>query len=272
MFRIAMTVLAAGLVFVSSGQETEDIEGTISVLLEEEGPQGVLEYIDGFSEDEQLELFSIARQVMVFGEWSQRNMEDLVMVSGAGIEKAMSMANSATDPSEIESLLDIANVMSFNLSADIAQCWPGDTLHRSDEVLQRGLSAALQCIEWRREMGKDDHSLYIAYWAAGMHQMSLNRPQESMYNLVQALNHAQQYTIDSGLTLGLCPSAGFDLILAHGYLGIAMEMCGMEDDQYERALSAFRRGMEEYPDRSNDYSFGIEQLEWARGNLIGDGQ
>ena len=270
MCRTILVFLASALIFYVSGQDPEDYQDTLTQILADEGPYGVLEYIDGFEETTQIELFSIARQVMVFGRWSDRNLDEIVMVGEAGIEQVMAMANAATDQLEIQTLLDIANVMSFNLSADIAQCWPGDTLYRSEELLQRGLSAALQCVEWRRELNKDDYSLYIAYWAAGMHQMSLNRPQEAVYNLVKALNHAQQYTIDSGLTLGLCPSAGFDLLLAHGYLGIAMEMCGMEDDQYSRAISAFHQGMEEYPEWSEDYSFGIEQLQWARGNLIDD--
>ena len=103
-----------------------------------------------------------------------------------------------------------------------------------------------------------------------MHQLSLGRQREAIYNLNSALNHAQQYTIDQGRPLGLVPEAGYELILAHGYLGLAMEMCGDDDDQYERAISAFEEGFEKYPEFADYYRFGISQLQWVREKLLAD--
>lgn len=112
--------------------------------------------------------------------------------------------------------------------------------------------------------------LFTAFWAAGMHQLSLGRPEEAVYNPVSSLNHAQQYTVDQGRPLGLTSEAGFELILAHGYLGLAREMCGNDDDQYDRAIRAFEEGFEKYPELADDYRFGIAQLQWAREQLLID--
>lgn len=243
---------------------------SILAELAENGTEGVIQYIDNFQPEERLQLYGLARELMVFGQWEGKNLDDIVDVSDAGILEAMGRANTATDPDTIRAILDVANVMSYNLSADLAECWPGDTLTRTREHFRRGLSAALQCVEWRRELEKGDSPLFMAYWAAGMHQMSLGRPEEAVYNLVKSLNHAQQIAIDEGRSLGLHPEAGFQLILAHGYLGLAMEMCGMEDDQFERAVDAFSEGAQEHSELAGDYQFGIQQLQWARDNLLDD--
>lgn len=261
-------VIIAGCFCSLQAEVPSGAADSILARLAENGPEGVIRYIEGYQPEERLQLYGLAREVMVFRQWEGKNLDDIVEVSDAGILEAMSQANAATEPDTIRALLDIANVMSYNLSADLAECWPGDTLTRTRDHFRRGLSSALQCVEWRRELEKGDYPLFLAYWAAGMHQMSLNRPEEAIYNLVKSLNHAQQITIDEGRSLGLHPGAGFELILAHGYLGLAMEMSGMEDDQYERAIEAFTEGAEEYPDMAGDYRFGIQQLQWARNNLL----
>jgi tetratricopeptide (TPR) repeat protein len=214
--------------------------------------------------EERLDRFDVAREIWIFGPWAGKELDDYVAMADAGIEEAMRQAKEATATEEIEALVDRANVMSYNLSADLAECWPGDTLSRAPRHFERGLSAALQCVEWRMELEKGPYPLFIAYWAAGMHQLSLGRDEQALYTLNQALNRAQQHTIDSGLPLGLAPEAGFDLILAHGYLGIALEQCGRGSRQYDLAVRAFEQAIEEYPDRAGDYAFGISQLETAR--------
>lgn len=261
-------VIVTGSFSYMMAEVPSDAADSIMAELAENGTEGVVLYIEGFQPGERLQLYGLARELMVFGQWEGKNLDDIVKVADAGILEAMGQANTAADPDTIRALLDIANVMSFNLSADLAECWPGDTLARSSEHFERGLSAALQCVEWRRELGKGDSPLFMAYWAAGMHQMSLDRPEEAVYNLVKSLNHAQQAAVDEGLTLGLHSGAGFQLILAHGYLGLAMEMYGTEDDQYARALEAFSEGAQEYPELAGDYQFGVQQLEWVRDKLL----
>ena len=86
---------------------------------------------------------------------------------------------------------------------------------------------------------------------------------------MKSLNSAQQLTIDAGRPLGVSPQAGFELLLAHGYLGLAMQICGEDEgSQFENAIQAFQEGVE-YPEwGGDDYSFGIAQLMWARDRII----
>lgn len=265
-----LLILMAAFAFSDDGDFPGNQVDTLFVLIENSGPEMVIEFIETFESVQRLQLYELAREILVFSDWDGKNLDYLVTVSDAGIEEALSQANNASNSFSILIFLDKANEMSYNLAADLAICWPGDTLTREIRHFQRGLSAALQCIEWRHELGKGEYPFFIAYWAAGIHQLSLGRPREAVYNFVKSLNHAQQYTIDEGRALGLAPHAGFELILAHGYLGIALDICGDDDDQYERAIGAFVLGLDEYPQYADDYRFGIEQLEWARGRLTGE--
>ena len=263
--------VAAGLVHAADESPApRPAAEELAALFEAGRIEQAVETIMAMEGSERLDGFDMAREVWVFAPWEGKDLDDYVVIAGAGIEEAMRQAREATDTEEIRALVDRANVMSYNLAADLAECWPGDTLARESGHFERGLSAALQCVEWRLELEKEPYSLYIAYWAAGMHQLSLGRYEQALYTLNQALNQAQQHTIDSGLQLGLAPRAGFDLILAHGYLGIALEQCGQGRSQYDLAVEAFEEGIEEYPDRADDYAFGIAQLETARTAASGD--
>lgn len=269
--KVLMYLAMIAAATVSSGDEgaaSSHAAEALGAVIEEGRPEEAVRLIMELDGSERLERFDLARELWVFGPWTGKDLDDYLVLADAGIEEAMRQAREATDTEEIKALVDRANVMSYNLAADLAECWPGDTLSREPTHLERGLSAALQCVEWRLELQKGHYPLFLAYWAAGMHQLSLDRNEQAFYTLNQALNHAQQHTVDSGLPLGLAPQAGYDLILAHGYLGIALEGCGRGSEQYDLAIAAFREGIEEYPDRADDYAFGISQLETARAAVL----
>ena len=107
----------------------------------------------------------------------------------------------------------------------------------------------------------------MAFWAAGMHQLSLGRMEEAIYNLVRSLNYAEQITIDSGRPLGFHAGAGYELLLAHGYFGLALIEAGESSEHYDQAISKLEEGIAEYEEFSDDYRFCIDQLEWARARL-----
>ncbi|MBN1433948.1 hypothetical protein JW921_04255 [Candidatus Fermentibacterales bacterium] len=272
--RACLALSLVSLVICSVAGAEYLVEGTaarLQLLMETGPPMEVVRFILEQPEQDRISLFHLAREVFTFGNWEGKELDDLIVIVDAGIEEAMRQARKAPrEPEVVMALVDEANVMSFNLSADLAECWPGDTLVRYERHFERGLSAALQCVEWRIEMDKDEYSLFMAYWAAGMHQLSLERYEQALYTLNQSLNHAQQHTIDSGLPLGVAPQAGFDLLLAHGYLGIALIMCGETSEQYDRAIEAFRDGTEETPEWAEDYRFGMAQLEKARAVISGE--
>ena len=224
-------------------------------------------FIGQYGTVDRIELYNLARELFVFSSFQGQNLDDLAYVSSFAIEDMLSTSREQSSELIRKRLLDQANIFSYNLSADLAQCWPGDTLVRTEEHFQRGLSAALQCIEWRLYLEKNDEAMYMAHWAAGMHQLSLGQPEQAIYNMVRSLNYAEQMAVDSGISLGFYSGAGFKLLLAHGYLGLAFIEAGDSSQHYDETISLFQDGLVEYPGMVGDYQFGIDQLEWARKKL-----
>lgn len=260
-------ILLTAAVAVCSGDLTEQEISNMGMLVENAGPVDVIEFIQGYEVADRIELYGIAREFYVFNTFPGQNLDDLITLCDYAIEDML--ASSRVEDSELArtALLDQANIISFNLAADLAECWPGDTLTRYERHFRRGLEAAQQCLEWRHFLEKEDEPFYMAYWAAGMHQLSLGQPEQAIYSLVNSLNRAEQMAVDSGIQLGFYSGAGFEMLIAHGYLGLAFLQSGDESTHFDETIALFEEGIEKYPEQADDYQFGIDQLMWARDML-----
>jgi hypothetical protein len=77
-------------------------------------------------------------------------------------------------------LKDTGNIFSYNLLADLADCWPDDDLPRERHHFEEGLRAAEDCIRWREELGKPNDRKAMAWWGKGAHLLSLDRANEAV--------------------------------------------------------------------------------------------
>ena len=110
----------------------------------------------------------------------------------------------------------------------------------------------------------------MAYWAKGMHQLSLGDAAGASENFKKSLDYYVEVAKEEGEPTEVSPEAGFGLILADGYLGLAEWAKGNAagKGRYENAVAAFREGAEKYPDKKDDFQFGIDQLEWVKKKFI----
>jgi hypothetical protein len=242
-------------------------------LMEKEGPDAVIAFIAGFDDAEQRrKLFSFARFSFAINEWEGKNLDAVLAVANAGIAEGLRQAEAATSAEEAAKLVDFANAMSYDLSADLAECWPGDTLPREKRHFEAGLKAAEDCIRWREELHKGPGPFAMAYWAKGMHQLSLGDVAGSKESFKKSFDANVEVAKEEGTPAEVSPEAGYGLILADGYLGLAEWTAGDAGGQgrYENAVAAFREGAEQSPDkcRKEDFQFGIDQLEWVKGKFI----
>ena len=240
-------------------------------LMEKEGPDAVIEFIAGFDDAEQRrKLFSFGRFAFAMRDWEGKNLDAVVAVANAGIAEGLRQAEAAPSAEEAAKLVDFANVMSYNLSADLAECWPGDTLPRDKRHFEAGLKAAEDCIRWREELGKGPGPFAMAYWAKGMHQLSLGDVAGAVENFEKSYDYNVEVAKEEGTAAEVSPEAGFGLILAEGYVGLAQWAGGDEagKGRYEAAITAFREGAEKYPDKKDDFQFGVDQLEWVKEKFI----
>jgi hypothetical protein len=198
-----------------------------------------------------------------------RNFELLIDVAQAGIDDSMTLANQAVDAESAAAWADAANILSYNLSAALADCWPDDPAPREPHHFEIGLRAAEDCIRWRWELGKPPDRRGMAYWAAGMHHLSLGHLLESWGAFVTAEKLARGTTKGSH-GAGVEPEGNFGVILYHGYAGIARWAMGEDEGRrdYERACRAFEQTGGSDPERREDAQFGLEQLRWVEKKFI----
>ena len=228
-------------------------------------PAAALAFIRSFDDPEERRvMFAYSRRVLAPRNGVETDLDACLLVARAGIDEAVRRANEL-DGDERARHLDGANINSYNLAADLADCWPGDDLPRQKRHFEAGRAAAARCVDWRIELQKPPERLSMAYWAKGYHELRLGLFDESIATFAKSLALLGPL----GVPLPAEPSSSDDFatVLGHGYLGLAEER-GKRDAargrrRYEAALAAFGAQLSEGGERAEDAQFGIDQLETA---------
>jgi len=242
------------------------------------GVPAALAFINGFAD-------ALERRILyVFGRQGMNGRDDqfenglespsldmLVQFADAGIEEMLAQAAAEPDEEQRKRRIDSANVISYNLGADLADCWPNDRFVRSREHFLRGLQAGSDCIRWRTELGKPPAPFSIAFWVRGMHRLSLGELEDAHADFTESLRYAEQAAQQNNQPSHLSPEADFSVILGHGYQALAeilLEQAGAEE-HYEAALDCFlqqKAGSD--PEKAEDADYGIQQLETVRRKYV----
>jgi hypothetical protein len=244
---------------------------TLKALMETDGPEAVVGYVLAFAEpSDRLTLFYFARPAFAYREWKGKNLDGLVTVGEAGIAEALAQADLAADEGTRRALLEWANTEAYNLSADLAECWPGDDLPREQRHFEKGLELADRCLAWRRELGEGPFAFSLAYWARGMHELSLWNVEQARADFAAALEQSKTCAAGEGLSADCVTGGDFSVILNTGYLGLVrwLQKDPMGPVLYYRALGAFRDSAVDFPETADDSLFGAGQLEKVRGIFL----
>ncbi len=237
-------------------------------VLEDEGAGALVRRIETFPPEERIALYTMARTGLVLGDWRGKNLDDYLTVADAGIRWLSSVA-AASKPDDRPTFLGAANVISFNLAADLADCWPGDDVPRTTAHFSRGKEAGEACVAWRRELGVSPNSHQLGWWALGYHQLRLGEYDAAHDAFGHALQWARKDAEQAGAAGEVGADAAFSVNLNAGYRALAA--CVRGDDgavaEFRETLDAFRAQLED-PARVDDAQFGLEQLDKVR-DLIG---
>jgi hypothetical protein len=243
--------------------------------MENTGPKGVISFIDPFPPSERLNLYSFAQRGFSGREWGReeraKNLDDYMAVVNAGIAEALRQSDEAEDQERKNKLKDFANILSYNLAADLADCWPGDTLAREQKHYEEGLKAAENCIRWRDELEKPPSRRAMAVWAKGMHQLSLRDIPGAVESFRISLDYAVEEATLNGHPTAVGPESAFNIILGAGYLGLAEIRLGTPGgrERYEAACTAFRQQAEgEDGEKKEDAGFGLDQLNHVEQKYV----
>jgi hypothetical protein len=231
--------------------------------MERGGASAVGAFIDTFADPEQRRtLWAFAQKAFTGRDWQGKSFDGLIDIVGAGMDESLVQLAETTDPALQNKTKEHANILAFNLSSELAECWPGDERPRERHHFETGLALAEDCIRWRRQLGKPPERRALAYWAAGMHHLSLgNRREARGYFDIAAALAAEQ--VEGTEKAGVKPGGDFAAILYEGYAGLAVWALGEQAGRgrYERSLRAFEGTVAQFEGGpKDDAQFGIDQL------------
>jgi len=238
---------------------------------EEEGAAGVVRFIEGFVDSrERRTLYFFARQGLAQRDWRNKSFDAYIDVCRSGIREFLEEANAAGSEEIRKTRVNGANIISYNLAADLADCWPGDQAPRTRTHFEAGLEASTNCIRWREELGNGPTALSMAYWAKGMHELSLGEPASAAESWKQSLANAVKAAEADGKSGRVAPDGEFGVILGTGFLGLAEWADGDETGRtrFEEARAAFDAQTQDETLR-DDAQFGLDQLETVRSRYLG---
>jgi hypothetical protein len=197
-------------------------------------------------------------------------LDGYVDVAKAGIAEGFKQSEAASDKETAGKRTDYANMLSYNLSADLADCWPGDDVPREKRHFEVGLKAAEDCVKWREELSKGPFPFSIAYWAKGIHQLSLGDNEGALDSFSKSFNYAVEHAKAEGVNTDVSQEGDFGVILEAGYIGIVEMAGGIEGgkEHYEEAIAAYRAQIDNIPDKKDDAQFGIDQLEKVKDKYV----
>lgn len=224
---------------------------------EKDGAKGVLAFLDDFAEPLQRRVLSLfARQGLVMKEWAGKSFDTYATVIRGAIDRILEEGRASDDPERATKAKGLANVISYNLAADLADCWPGDDAKRTKADFEAGLRAAEDCVRWRDELQNGPAPMSMALWAKGMHELSLAKVDASVDSFERSLKSAEEASESE---------SDFSVLLGRGYVGLARMVRGDEAGraEYDAAVQAFRDQLED-EDKKADAQFGIDQLEVVR--------
>jgi hypothetical protein len=241
------------------GDERPAPEGHASALTEamtSGGPAGVIAYIESLHEPERLAVYAFAQRLFSQRGDASAPFDDYTQIVRSGIGEALRRSAAADDPTASMQLKDTANVFSFNLLADLAECWPDDRAPRERRHFEEGLRAAEDCVRWREELGKPNDRKAMGWWGKGMHLLSLERNHES----VEAFQTACALVFPND-RFDVSAERSFDQILYLGYYALGRIADGDVSGEGDlvAAQEAFRAQLDD-AEKHEDAAFGIEQL------------
>ena len=234
------------------------------------GAEGLVSYIHDREESiERRALFLMSSQRISRGQNITRNLDDVVMTSRAAIDEFFQQSQSEQDPEQSRLRLEGANILSYNLAADLAPCWVDDDETREPRHHEEGIRCATDCLQWREELEKGSVALSMAWWALGVHQAGLGKWHNSCESFQGALETAMEDAKDNATPELAGPESSFSVNIATGWLEFAKWRSGDASsyDRFLEVMSAFSLQLDRQDEGREEALVGIQQLEIAAQRL-----
>lgn len=253
----------------------EDRWPLLKEMFETGGAQALVTFISA-REDllERRALFLMASQRISQGQDLSRGLDDVVTISRAAIDEFYEQSVSEADEEQTLLRLQGANILSYNLSADLAPCWPDDEEVRETRHFEEGLRCADDCLRWREQLQKGAVAFSMAWWAQGVHHAGLGRWNRACEAFQSALDAAIDDARENGTPETVGPEASFTINISSGWLEFARWRSGDSSsyDRFLEAMGAFSKQIDRDDEGRDEALVGVQQLQIAAQRLPGQEQ
>ena len=238
--------------------------------LETGDPEAGAKFIkDNFDDDlEKRVMYIFSRGGLIFDQWKNKNLDSYIHIADAGIEELLRQSEESPDEETRYRRIDTANIISYNLGADLAFCWD-DSFNRTEAHFKRGLKAGEECVRWRKELNKPPMPFSMAYWLCGVHRLALNDKEGALKDFEESLRYAELDTKEQNQPTELEKADGA-LVLAYGWVVLTKLLMGKENAQqeYNKVMEIFRKQLESNDENiREDAKIYVEQLEKVENML-----
>ena len=194
----------------------------------EEGIAFVHSYLDqnNLVGIERLKVFEAVRSSIDTTYIVDHTLDRMREIYEASISEALAIADGD------EALIEHANVLSYNLSANLADCWDDAVEPRTIEHFQAGIVAANRCLELRKKLKKPPAAMAMAFFTLGVHEYSLQHYADAEKAWSQKLEYENlQFQAPSEAESDL------NVLLSHALIGLARCSIGVENvDVYNEGI------------------------------------
>ena len=240
----------------------------LETSLRDAGSEGLRAELDSFEDRlERSVLYMFLRQKLGMGEGADFGAYRQVIQHGIG--QAEAEAAKLSEKKDKKKRLQFAHILAFNLGADLAPCWPGDLLPRTEEDYEAGLWAGHKALELAERMGSDPATLANDYWLLGVHEFALGDYVEARQAWTEGVAQAWVAAGIPEEQRELNAEAPFGVLLLEAKRSLACLLLGDPEGRiaYEACLQHFWTQLKDSA-RADDAGFGIAQCEELRQRFV----
>ncbi len=240
----------------------------LQAALQKGGAEALGSRIEAYEEGlEKRVLYLFLRQKLGMGE--EADFEAYAEVARRGIRMGETEAERASKEEDQNRRFHFAHILAFNLGADLAPCWPKDSLRRSEVDYQVGAWAGAKCLELAERMGSDAGTWSNDFWLLGMHELALGNFVEARDAWSKGVHKAWEAEGVPVAQRELGVKAPFGVLLQEAKRSLARLLLGDPEGrvEYERCLEFFREQAKD-KSKADDAQFGLAQCEEVRQRFV----
>lgn len=206
---------------------------------------------------EQIALLRFAVRGLMFRDWKDKTLQPIIRLGDLAIEAALQIGET-----------DEANIICYNMSANLAGCW-NDGFKRSPDEFRKGLQYAERALDFRRQLKKGPLPFSLAYWAKGAHLFFLGEIAGAEENFTLSLQKAIEGATTAGQPTNIQKESPFHVLIAFGYLALAQIAASKPEGKtmFDQVILSFEEMKSLSEDLKADADVGLDQLRYVNAQL-----